>query len=66
MCDFSSENDEKLEMKNNSVYWLANIYNLSFTGVKIRIWNCINNILKYTYKWFAEKGILGVKYVGGC
>ena len=47
---FFSENHVKLEMKNNSVYWLANIYNLSFTGVKIRIWNCINNILKYTYK----------------
>jgi hypothetical protein len=29
---FFSENHVKLEMKNNSVYWCANLYNLSFTG----------------------------------
>jgi hypothetical protein len=51
-------------MKKKLGYWWANFYNLSFNGVKIRIWTCINNILKYTYKWFAEKGILGMKYVG--
>jgi hypothetical protein len=27
-------------------YWSANFYKLSFNGVQIRIWTCINNILK--------------------
>jgi hypothetical protein len=60
---FFSGNRVKLEMKKKLGYWWANFYNLSFNGVQIKIWTCINNILKYTYKGFAEKGILVVKYV---
>jgi len=52
MCDLFSGNEEL-------GYWWANFYNLSFSGVQIRIWTCINNILKYNLR----KRYFGVKYV---
>jgi hypothetical protein len=63
MC-FSSENHAKLEVKKNSVIGgrIFIIYALIACKLEYEI-TSISNILKYTYKWFAEKGILGVKYV---
>jgi hypothetical protein len=42
---FFNENHVKLEIEELG-YWWTNFYNLSFNGVQIRIWTCINNILK--------------------
>jgi hypothetical protein len=33
----------------------VNFYNLSFSGVQIRIWTCINNILRKSHKTGNEE-----------
>ena len=46
MCDFLVRKSRKTGNEEELGYWWANFYDLSLNGVQIRIWTCINNILK--------------------
>ena len=42
-------------------YWFPNVFNISFNGMQIRIWTCINNILSIYINIICGKGYFGMK-----